>query len=117
VPRQARTSQRPQATGGLYQAVRELVEEDACDHEARVSGWHGGRVAHPYPLQRILDALRAGKSVDVPMWAEPKWARTEISEAASRVSNAFMRRTVVRPNDTFTVVADDGSAWLADNGM
>ncbi len=31
----------------------------------------------------IIDALRASEPVDVPAWAEPKWTRAEISEAAS----------------------------------
>jgi len=102
---------------GLYAAVREAIEEDARNHEVRVAGWNGGLAAHPYEMQRIIDARRAGEPTDVPPWAVPKWARTEVAEAARCVPTTFGHRPVVNPDDMFTVIADDGSFWLEVNGL
>jgi hypothetical protein len=103
-------------SGGLYEAVRELVEVDARLHNQRVSGWEGG-AAQPYPMQRILDALRAGKSTDVPPWAMPQWARAKLAEAARGATTKFGYRAVVYLDDMVVAIADNGSYWLEDHGL
>lgn len=107
---------------GLYQAVRERVEEDACLHEERIASWPGGSANHPYPMWRILDALRAGEPVDVPQWAVPQWARIGQCMLRGRLTEQtveapWMYRAIVRPDDTVTFEADDGRLWVAENGL
>jgi hypothetical protein len=109
------------ATGaGLYQAVRERIEEDARLHAERIAGWPADQFDHvhrPYPMQRILDALRAGELVYAPGWAIPQQALADFSAAASRLPTTFGHRMVIHPDDTFVVVADNGAGWLEDNGL
>jgi hypothetical protein len=107
---------------GLYEAVCERVEEDAFLHEERITSWPGDSANYPYPMRRILDALRAREPVDVPHWAVPQWAW--IGQCVSRgrltgqaVEAPWMYRAIVRPDDTVTFETDDGRAWIEENGL
>jgi hypothetical protein len=105
--------------GGVYRAVRERVEEDGRLHEERIAGWPVDPADHPYPMQRILDGLRAGEPIDVPPWAVPRWALSgQCIVRGQRTDGMWMYRAVVRPDDdTVVLELDDGSRWLEDNGL
>jgi hypothetical protein len=94
--------------GGVYAVVRRSIEEDARRHAERVGGWPAS--VHPYQLQRVLDALRAGEPTDVPAWAVPP--------AAHSRDTATCYAAIVRPNDTVTFDVDDGALlWLEYQGL
>jgi hypothetical protein len=109
-------------TAGVYSVVRERIEEDARLHEERIASWAVDSADRPYPMQRILDALRAGVPVDVPAWALPQCARSDqrIAQercAGSTATTGWMYGAVVHPDDTVTVEPDSGSRWLEYNGL
>ena len=96
--------------GGSYAAARRAVEEDARRHAQRVAGWPASE--HPYPLQRVLDALRAGEATDVPTWAVPPTA----AHSGDTAKNLYA--AIVHPDDTVTFEVDDGALlWLEHNGL
>jgi hypothetical protein len=99
---------------GVYAAVLAAVESDARSHAERVAGWSVDPAEHPYEMQSVLDALRAGESVDVPAWAVPRRVRPE--RCTDRVE-ATWYRAVVHPDDRVTLEPDDGSRWLEVNGL
>lgn len=110
-----------QQAAGLYQAVREAIEEDAAQHAARASGWDDPR-HRAYPLQRILDALRASETTHVPTWAVPEATRGETCIARARNTGDARDATcfyvaVVRPDDTVVLEPDDGSKMLEYLGV
>jgi hypothetical protein len=59
---------------------------------------------------RRLAALRAGEPVEVHASALPPWARVGVTVR-------WWTRAVVRPDGTVTFRDDDGSLWLAENGL
>jgi hypothetical protein len=98
----------PAARGGVYAAVRERVEADARAHKERVGTWPPAW--HPYPMQRVLDALRSGDATDVPAWAIPR-----IAECSSPWR---LWAAIVRSDDTVTFDVDDGPGlWLEYQGL
>lgn len=103
--------------GGVYRAVRDAMERDAQLHAERIAGWPVDPKDHPYRMQRILDALRAGEVTDVPMWVLPKAALRDQPRArgarTGRSGDAsVLYKAVVRPDDTVTFEVDDGSAMM-----
>jgi hypothetical protein len=106
----------------VYQAVRERIEEDARLHAERIAGWSVDPADHPYPMQRVLDAMRAGEATDVPSWAVPKSARADHCTARGRrtgqtVEAAVFYKAVVRPDDSVTFEVDDGGLWFEEIGL
>lgn len=57
-----------------------------------------------------LAALRAGRPVDVPVSALPRWARPG-------EELRWWRRATVSPDGTAAFYDDDGTAWLAEQGL
>lgn len=110
-----------QQAAGLYQAVREAIEEDARLHTGRVAGWDDPRHC-AYPLQRILDALRAGETTDAPVWTIPPVDRGDASTARERNTGDAGDATcfyvaIVRPDDTVAFEPDDGSKTIEHLGV
>ncbi|WP_156767977.1 hypothetical protein [Mycobacterium sp. E1386] len=106
-----------QQGAGLYQTVREAVEEDAARHTERIAAWPVDPEDQPYELQRILDALRRDETTDVPAWAIPKAARGDACMARGRDTGDAREATcfyvaIVRPDDTVTFAPDDGSKMI-----
>jgi hypothetical protein len=112
---------RPSADG-LYQAVRERVEEHARLHAERLAAWHVDPADHPYALQRVLNALRAGEPTDVPDWAIPQSARggqrmTRGRTTSGRREAVCFYVEIVRPDDTIELKPDSWAKWFEYNGL
>ena len=91
---------------GLYGFLRDYYEKDLLDWQANVgrSHWDGA----PFPRQRILDGLRAGRTVNVPTWSLSDHSRAGAPE----------QRAVVRPDDTITFSDENWAAlWLEENDL
>ncbi len=79
---------RPDAGGRIFgEAGGRRVSGCARGHRAECAAARGADgwlpvdpKDHPYPMQRILDALRAGEVTDVPAWAVPKAAGVTYAE-------------------------------------
>lgn len=94
------------AASGVYASLRELYESEAKEWVANRSRAHHDGA--PFPCQRILDGLRAGRAVNVPAGVLREPAR----------SNA--PRAIVGPDDTVTFDDDRGAAirlWLEENDL
>jgi hypothetical protein len=82
--------------------------------ETRIARWgrdtvcDDGAVFH-YPRHRI-EALRAGRPVELKASDLPRWAR-------EGVDLQWWVRAVVHPDDSIRYVDDDGSKWLEENGL
>lgn len=105
--------------GGVYAAVRERVEADAGNHAAWCAGWPN---QPPYPLQRVLDALRAGEAIDVPAWFVPKQHRVnqcvfEGRRTGATGDAASFWVAIVHPDDTVTFEPGDGSLMVEYLGL
>lgn len=110
--------------GGLYRAVCERIEDDARRHAQRIAGWPADPLdrVHRNPMQRILDALRAGEPTDVPAWAIPRSARGDQCMMRGRTTGEKREATcfyvaIVRPDDTVEFKPDNGDKWLEYNGL
>jgi hypothetical protein len=83
------------------------VEADARQHAERVAGWPADHSACRYPLQRVLEALRAGEATDVQPWMVPPTAL-----------GGEPGVPIVHPDDTVTFDVDNGPRlWLEYNGL
>ena len=71
--------------------------------------WTPDQPSHTGSDERLV-ALRAGAPVDVPLSALPRWAR-----AGEELR--WWRRATVAADGAVTFYDDDGSAWLAENGL
>jgi hypothetical protein len=103
---------------GLY---RELaLQEEQMLAEWLNPGWSHSRDEREYPRRRILEALRAGLTVNVPAGSLPARGRVGMPSRKSRSGLATIRpaRAVVRPDDTITWSDDDWARlWLEENGL
>jgi hypothetical protein len=92
---------------GVYAFLLER-EEQQIARFGRDMVCEDGAVFH-WPRHRI-DALRAGEPVEVKASMLPLWAR-------EGVECRWWLRAVVHPDDSIRFVEDDGSRWLAENGL
>jgi hypothetical protein len=105
--------------GGLYQALA-AQEEESLRARMGAPGLSRGRDEREYPRGRILDALRAGRTVNVPSGSLPDWARVGIPSRRGRLGLAVIhpQRAIVGPDDTVTWSDDDWARlWLEENDL
>lgn len=95
------------AGGGLYAWLRQREEQAHCQPDLTLP-WTAERAGYTGTADRLA-ALRAGRPVNVPVSALPRWARPD-GEVR------WCDRAVVEP-DSVRFVEDDGRAWLAENGL
>jgi hypothetical protein len=97
-------------TSGVYAFLASQEEAEFRTWQANVSRTHADGA--PYPRRRILDNLRAGRTVNVPAYSLPKWAKQ------SSAAGPIPQRAIVRPNDTTTFTDDDAMRlWLEENDL
>jgi hypothetical protein len=102
-------------TAGVYAHLRHYFEDDLQTWERNGSWVHA--TVSPFPRQRILDDLRAGRTVNVPTYALP---RSAFEGAPSRpgppvvhglrrgqLSVRHPERAIVTPDDRITFTNDD----------
>jgi hypothetical protein len=111
---------------GTYGCVRDYWEKDFARWEANVSRSH--HAGAPYPPQRILDDLRAGRTVNVPTYSLP---RSVLSGAPTRPGPTvqygplrgspgviYPQRAIVRPDDVITFNDENcAQLWLEENDI
>jgi len=111
---------------GVYGFLRQHYEEDLREWQANVSRSH--RDGAPYPQRRILDDLRAGRTVNVPTYSLPRSALSgaptrpgpTVQYGPRRGSPAviYPERAIVRPDDVITFSDDDWARlWLEENAV
>jgi hypothetical protein len=108
----------PEQAAGLY---RELaLQEEQMLAEWLNPGWSHGRGEREYPRRRILGALRAGLTVNVPAGSLPARGRVGMPSRKGRLGLAVIRpeRAIVRPDDTIRWSDDDAAGlWIEKNGL
>ena len=99
----------PQSTGRskLYDFLVDREEQALAAGGAL--GWLPEQPSYTGTPERLA-ALRAGEPVDLPLSALPAWARN------GDVLH-WTRRATVSADGTVAFRDDDGSAWLAENGL
>jgi hypothetical protein len=111
---------------GLYGFLREHFEQDCREWQANATRSHWDDA--PYPRQRILDDLRAGRTVNVPTHSLPRSALSgaptqpgptvQYGPRRGSLGVIYPERAIVRPDDTVTFTDDDGAAlFIAENGL
>src|SRR6478672_401525 len=115
MPRVDDSGRRAQQHSGLYGFLREHFEQDCREWQANVTRSHWDDA--PYPRQRILDDLRAGRTVNVPAHSLPKWAPRGPVHMVGTVK-VFPERAIVRPDDTITFTDEDWAAlFIEEHGL
>jgi hypothetical protein len=104
-------------TAGVYRFLARQEEDGLAAWEANVVKAH--RTGVPYPRQRILDDLRAGRIVNVPLRALPPWARTAVPTRRGRLGLAVIQpgRAIVTPDDAITWSGDFAGLFLEENDL
>lgn len=93
---------------GLYGWLLAREEQRAARYGRDYVAPEDGAVSR-YPRQR-LDALRAGRPVELKASDLPPWAR-------QGVECRWWLRAVVSADDSVQFVEDDGRRWLQENGL
>lgn len=121
-------------TEGLYRLIVRAVEEHFGEWDARPPPRHyltGELLAHPYPYQRLLDAVRVGAPANVNLYdlpedvrlSAPMWpsgpGRLAISASTARhLSASRPARATVAPDDSVTFSDDDAlRLWMEEDGF
>lgn len=100
-------------TSGLWGAVCRWIEDEALAWEVNATRSHSGGA--PFPSQRILDGARAGRAVNVPLWALPVEARRAAPKRRVGELVVWPDRAVVRPDNTVVFNDENATAlWLEE---
>lgn len=105
-------------TDGLYARLAEAEEEQCREWETNVSSTHAPGA--PYPRQRILDDLRARRTVNVPRVDLPRAAQNAARGRTSRMgeTTTLPARAIITPTDRVTFLDDNwAELWLEENGL
>ncbi|WP_145013441.1 hypothetical protein [Mycobacterium marseillense] len=103
---------------GVYAHLHRYFEADLQQWQQNLASSHPSGAA--FPRQRILDDLRAGRTVNVPTHALPQPARQGMPPRRGRHGLAEIRpaRAMVTPDDRITCSDDDwGRLWIEENGL
>jgi hypothetical protein len=106
---------------GVYVWLLKREEAAAASAGGVLSGQFGGE--GPWVYRHVpdrLEALRAGRPVNVPSGSLPGWARTGAPTRKSRRRLTVTKpaRAIVRPDDTITWSDDDWARlWLEEAGL
>ena len=102
-------------SSGVYGFLRQYFEQDLRGWVANVGRSHWDDA--PFPRQRILDDLRAGRTVNVPAHSLPKWAPRGPVHMVGTVK-VFPARSIVRPEDAITSSDEDWAAlFIEEHGL
>jgi hypothetical protein len=106
-------------TDGLYRELAARAEKDLVDWLN--PGWQTGRRECDYPRRRILEALRAGRTVNVPAGSLPAWALVGCpARPGHHPKSPVIRpqRAIVSPDDTIVWSDDDWARlFLEENDL
>lgn len=113
-------------TAGVYKHLQRRFEDELKAWEANASRVHAAGA--PFPSQRILDDLRAGRTVNVPAYALPRSAMEAAptrpgpphtqGSRCGQPSVIAPQRAIVTPDDRITYTDDNWAQhWLEENDL